>query len=117
MILNPALKRLVLASQVKYAPTIIEQVKSDLSELMPELETWPKEIGHLQPVPVDVFNLAVSLRDEARKLAADLDLLVPANVAMPIAESYEERVRGLERAYSRVQPYVVAEITKPVGCE
>lgn len=67
----------------------------------------------MQPVPVDAYALATGLRDDVRKIAADIDLS-PGDVAVAIADAYRERVRGLERAYTHIQPEIDGKISKSV---
>lgn len=114
MAFNPALRKMIDDAKAKHkSPTIIDQMKSDLSELMPELEMWPEALRHTQPVPVDTLTAAISLYDEARKLKSDLERLTSAT-ELVIAEAYLERVRGLERAHSHLHPHVWAEVSKSV---
>lgn len=115
MALNPALRKMIDDAKAKHkSPNIIDQIKSDLSELMPELEIWPDALRHTQPVPVDTLTAAISLHDEARKLKSDLEWLT-SETELAIAEAYLERVRGIERAYSHLHPHVWAEVSMSVG--
>jgi len=91
----------------------IEHIKADLSELIPELTSWPTELRNVHPLPEAIIAMVVVLRDEAQRSDAELAVL-GANTSSEEIEVHATIVRNIELAYDVLKMAVFAELDRGV---
>lgn len=92
----------------------LDNLKSDLNELLPELESWSNELQNMQPVLHEVLSMVTQMKDAVQQGYAILVDCAdhPASEASPMLEQI---VRTIERVYDDAKPRALAELDKGVG--
>lgn len=113
MALSPELKssialRAASVADDQRSDRILSELKSDLSEVIGDVEYWTNELSQLKPVTESVLSSVMVLRTDLHDLWDRLD-------ADAVDGGEMETFRALKRRYEALKPLVEAERQRDVG--